>query len=156
MTSSGRFPVPVRSAVISNFTNWCCQNLSKRALNALTVHASINDRIRQAVPNIYSLAVHGLVDWPPGIGAGAPAERAHHGQRVVADATARVFAVQSRLLGDRDDRGVDRTDWERPGRTTETPGLSVTHTHTHTHTRTTLRATCVGKSSYSSPQYPSV
>jgi len=40
MTSSGRFPVPVRSAVESNFTDWCCQNLSKRALNALTVQAS--------------------------------------------------------------------------------------------------------------------
>jgi len=24
----------------SNFTNWCCQNLSKRALNELTVQAS--------------------------------------------------------------------------------------------------------------------
>ena len=36
MTSSDRFPVPVRSAVKSNFTNWRCQNLSKRALNALT------------------------------------------------------------------------------------------------------------------------
>jgi len=40
ITSSYRFPVPVRSAVKSNFTNWCCQNLSKRALNALTVQAS--------------------------------------------------------------------------------------------------------------------
>jgi len=38
MTSADRFPVPARSAVKSNFTNWCCQNLSKRALNALTVH----------------------------------------------------------------------------------------------------------------------
>ena len=28
------------SAVKSNFTNWCCQNLSKRAVNALTVQAS--------------------------------------------------------------------------------------------------------------------
>ena len=37
MTSSDRFPVPVRSAVKSNFTNWCCRNLSKRTLNALTV-----------------------------------------------------------------------------------------------------------------------
>ena len=36
MTSSDRFPVPVRSAVKSNFTDWCFQNLSKRALNALT------------------------------------------------------------------------------------------------------------------------
>jgi len=35
MTSSDRFPVPVRSAVKSNFTNWCCQNLSTHALNAL-------------------------------------------------------------------------------------------------------------------------
>jgi len=40
ITSFDRFPVPVRSAVKSNFTNWCCQNLSKRALNALTVQAS--------------------------------------------------------------------------------------------------------------------
>jgi len=38
ITSSDRFPVPVRSAVKSNFTNWRCQNLSERALNALTVH----------------------------------------------------------------------------------------------------------------------
>ena len=36
MTSSDRFPVPVRSAVKSNVTNWRCQNLSKRALNSLT------------------------------------------------------------------------------------------------------------------------
>jgi len=35
MASSDRFPVPVRSAVKSNLTNWCCQNLSKRALKAL-------------------------------------------------------------------------------------------------------------------------
>jgi len=34
MTSSDRFPVPVRSAVKSNLTDWCFQNLSKRALNA--------------------------------------------------------------------------------------------------------------------------
>jgi len=40
INSSDRFLVPVRSAVKSNFTNWCCQNLSKRALNALTVQAS--------------------------------------------------------------------------------------------------------------------
>jgi len=40
ITSSDRFPVPVRSAVKSNFIYWCCQNLSKRALNALTVQAS--------------------------------------------------------------------------------------------------------------------
>ena len=43
MTSSDRFPVPVRSAVKSNFTSWCCQNLSKRALNALTVQASTTE-----------------------------------------------------------------------------------------------------------------
>jgi len=41
-TFSDRFPVPVRSAVKSNFTNWCCQNLSKRALNALTANAGID------------------------------------------------------------------------------------------------------------------
>ena len=40
MTSSDRFLVPVRSAVKSNFTSCCCQNLSERALNALTVQAS--------------------------------------------------------------------------------------------------------------------
>ena len=43
MTSSDRFTVPVRSAVKSNFTDWCCQNLSKRALNALTVQASTTE-----------------------------------------------------------------------------------------------------------------
>jgi len=43
MTSSDRFPVPVRLAVKSNFTNWCCQNLSKHALNALTVQASTTE-----------------------------------------------------------------------------------------------------------------
>ena len=45
MTSSDRFSVPVRSAEKSNFTNWCCQNLSKRALNALTVQASTTDKV---------------------------------------------------------------------------------------------------------------
>ena len=40
MTSSDRFPVPIRSAVKSNLTDWCFQNLSMRALNALTVQAS--------------------------------------------------------------------------------------------------------------------
>ena len=48
MTSSDRFPVPVRSAVKSNLTDWCFQNLSKRALNALTVQASTT------VSNIYN------------------------------------------------------------------------------------------------------
>ena len=43
MTSSDRFLVPVRSAVKSDFTDWCCQNLSKRALNALTVQALAGD-----------------------------------------------------------------------------------------------------------------
>ena len=43
MTSSDRFAVPVRSAVKSNSTDWCCQNLSKRALNALTVQASTTE-----------------------------------------------------------------------------------------------------------------
>ena len=43
MTSSDRFPVPVRSAVKSNLNDWCFQNLSKRALNALTVQASTTD-----------------------------------------------------------------------------------------------------------------
>ena len=43
MTSSDRFPVPVRSAVKSNLTDWCSQNLSKRALNALTVQASTTE-----------------------------------------------------------------------------------------------------------------
>jgi len=38
--TSDRFPVPVRLAVKSNVTDWGCQNLSKRALNALTVQAS--------------------------------------------------------------------------------------------------------------------
>jgi len=37
--SSDRFPVPVRTAVKSNLTAWCDQNLSKRALNAFTVLA---------------------------------------------------------------------------------------------------------------------
>ena len=40
MTTSDRFPVPVRSAVKSILTNWCDQNLSNRALNVLTVLAS--------------------------------------------------------------------------------------------------------------------
>ena len=43
MTSSDRFPVPVRSAVKSNLTDWCFQNLSKRALNALTVQPSTTE-----------------------------------------------------------------------------------------------------------------
>ena len=43
MSSSDRFVVPVRSAVRSNLTNWWRQNLSKRALNALTVQASMTE-----------------------------------------------------------------------------------------------------------------
>jgi len=43
MTSFDRFLVPVSSAVKLNFTDWCCQNLSKRALNALTVQASTTE-----------------------------------------------------------------------------------------------------------------
>jgi len=43
MTSSDRFPVPVRSAVKSNLTDWCFQNLSKCALNALIVQASTTE-----------------------------------------------------------------------------------------------------------------
>jgi len=43
MTSSDRFPVPVRSAVKSNLTDWCFQNISKHALNALTVQASTTE-----------------------------------------------------------------------------------------------------------------
>jgi len=35
MTYSDRFPVPVRSAIKSNFTAWCCQKLSKHALNSV-------------------------------------------------------------------------------------------------------------------------
>ena len=38
--TSDRFPVPVRSAVKSNLTPWCCQNLSNRTLNTLTVQAT--------------------------------------------------------------------------------------------------------------------
>jgi len=41
--TSDRFPVPVRSAVKSNLTAWCCQNLSSRALNALAVLASTTE-----------------------------------------------------------------------------------------------------------------
>jgi len=41
ITCSDRFPVPVGSAAKS--ANWCCQNLSKRALNALTVQASTTE-----------------------------------------------------------------------------------------------------------------
>jgi len=43
MTFSNRLPVPVRSAVKLNLTAWCCQNLSSRALNALTVLASTTE-----------------------------------------------------------------------------------------------------------------
>jgi len=43
MTSSAQFPVPVRSAVKSNLTAWCCQNLSSRALNALTMQTSTTE-----------------------------------------------------------------------------------------------------------------
>ena len=42
--TSDRFPVPVRSAVKSNLTDWCFQNLSRTyALNALTVQASTTE-----------------------------------------------------------------------------------------------------------------
>jgi len=43
MTSSDRFPVPVRSVAKSTLTAWCCQNLSNHALNALTVQASTTE-----------------------------------------------------------------------------------------------------------------
>ena len=43
MTSSDRFPVPVRSAAKSHCTDWCCQNLSERALNAVTVQTSATE-----------------------------------------------------------------------------------------------------------------
>jgi len=36
-------PVPIRSALKSNFTFWCNQNLSKRALNELTLSASTTE-----------------------------------------------------------------------------------------------------------------
>ena len=45
MSSSDWFLVPIRSAVRSNLTNWCRQNLSKRALNALTVQASMTELV---------------------------------------------------------------------------------------------------------------
>jgi len=43
MTFSDWFPVPVRSALKSSLTNWCCQNLTKRALNALTLQESTTE-----------------------------------------------------------------------------------------------------------------
>ena len=43
MTFSDWFPVPVRSALKSSLTNWCCRNLTKRALNALTLQASTTE-----------------------------------------------------------------------------------------------------------------
>jgi len=43
MTSSDWFSVPVKLAVKSNLINWCCQNLSKHALHALTVQASTTE-----------------------------------------------------------------------------------------------------------------
>ena len=39
ITSSDRFPMPVTSAVKSNLTAWCDQNLFNRSLNALTMFA---------------------------------------------------------------------------------------------------------------------
>jgi len=43
MSSSDRFPVPIRSAVKSNLSIWCWQNLSKHALKTLTVQASTTE-----------------------------------------------------------------------------------------------------------------
>jgi len=43
MISSDWFPVPVRSAAKSNLAAWCCQNLSSRALNAITVQATTTE-----------------------------------------------------------------------------------------------------------------
>ena len=40
ITRTDLSPIPVRSAVKSNFTSWCIQNLSKRALNWLTLLTS--------------------------------------------------------------------------------------------------------------------
>jgi len=47
VTSSDRFPVPVRSAVKSNLTTWCCQNLfRKEGLNKVgymyTIYLSVS------------------------------------------------------------------------------------------------------------------
>jgi len=49
--NTDRFPVPLRTAVKSNITSWCIQNLSRHALNALT-RVSIHNRIWQTVPYI--------------------------------------------------------------------------------------------------------
>jgi len=43
ITFSDRFPLLARLAVKSNLTIWCCQNLSKRALNALIVQVSTTE-----------------------------------------------------------------------------------------------------------------
>ena len=42
MTSCDGFPVPVRSAVKSNLTAWCCYNLSNRTLNVVVVVVTLN------------------------------------------------------------------------------------------------------------------
>jgi len=41
--TTDRFSVPVRSAAKSHLTAWCCKNLSKHALNSLTVQASTTE-----------------------------------------------------------------------------------------------------------------
>ena len=54
MTSSDRFPVPVRSAVKSNLTDWCIQNLSRRALNAFSnlIQKDQNIRLLATLSNV--------------------------------------------------------------------------------------------------------
>jgi len=53
MTSFDRFPVPIRLVVKSNLTICSCQNLPKRASNALTVQALMTE-LGKLAPNIYN------------------------------------------------------------------------------------------------------
>jgi len=63
MTSSDRFPVPVRSAVKSNLTDWCFQNLSKRA--SLSLNRWISTRLFICMMQIVShIALVQLFSWP--------------------------------------------------------------------------------------------
>jgi len=61
ITSSDLFPVPVKSAVNSYLTAWCDQNLSNRALNALTVLVSTTEIYYPFTNGNYMTSVSDLI-----------------------------------------------------------------------------------------------
>jgi len=114
MTSSDRFPIPVRSAV-SNLTAWCCQNLSRRAnpyhrlsrllnftVSVIQVFMVQNSLQCAGVPlSIYSLtsSLCRLLSWfgviaaVVGLAAGPPSNRTKNVAKVVGATSSEGFLV---------------------------------------------------------------